>query len=119
MGDAPAQPGFGQAAVGQGGADACVVHRHAGHHDIVAGQYAAGRRACGVDVGGCPVGHDKAGEAEFTPGHFGAQIIAVGRMHAVDQVVACHNRAGAGFPHGNFEPFEVELPQAALGQDAV
>ena len=90
-----------------------------GHDQVVPGADAAGRRAVGALLGRGPVGHNEAVKAEFLPRDAGAEVIAVGRVDPVDQVVAGHHGERVRPADRDPESAQVDLAQRPLGNDAV
>ncbi len=119
MGDTQFQLLQRQAAVRKRGADIVMVTGDSGHYQIVSGTHTAGSGAVRAVVGGGPVGHEHALEAPLVAGSFGAQVIVVGRMDAVYQIVACHDGHRLAFFDSDLEAFQVDLAQGTLGDDGV
>ena len=97
----------------------------AGHLNVISSKYAARGSRDGINrlmiplyeglfLGGKPVCHDDTPESPFVPRQRLKQIIAVGGMNAIEQVIGCHDRQRLRFPDGNLKAFQIDLPQCAL-----
>ncbi len=99
----------------QGGEQRGGTHRLAlGHLQVQAG-------VGGLDavVGRLPVRHENAVETPFALEDVGTEMMALGGVVAIDQVVAAHHRAAVRLLHRRLEGRQIQLAQGALVDDGV